>query len=368
MTECFHDLSQARLRDSDNPFERYYDLIPVKDKDLLPTAQMTPCVHAIRLGEQLGLERLYLKNETENPTGTTKYRMAAVSLPYLYEAGVRHFCTSSTGNSSTAYAIAITAIPELRMSLFTGSDFRSRVNYKETDQVTHYVLNGASFAEAFEHAAVFAAQNGHTSERGFFNVGRREGLKLAWFEAVEQTPTPIDWYIQAVSSAMGVIGVYKGAKELRALGLSSRLPRLLCAQQDSCSPMVKAWSEQSSVIRPSHIVRQPRGIALAILRGDPSRAYPYVYRAVQESGGEMRAATQTEIREAQALVRDCEGIAICYSAATAVAAMVQRARLSLFRPDETIVVNLTGNDRIDAHVPSDFIAMNRSADGWVVAS
>ena len=167
---------------------------------------------------------------------------------------------------------------------------------------------------------------------------------------------------------MGVIGVYKGAKELLALDLNSQLPRLLCAQQESCSPMVRAWSERSPVIRPEHIVRRPMGIAMAILRGDPSRAYPYVYRAVQESGGEMRAATQTEIREAQALVRDCEGIAVCYSAATAVAVMVQRARLGLFRPDETIVVNLTGSDRVDAPVPSDFIAMNRSADGWVVAS
>ncbi|MFM7085850.1 MAG: pyridoxal-phosphate dependent enzyme [Cyanobium sp.] len=367
MTECQHDLSQARLRDSDNPFERYFDLIPVKDRDLLPTAQMTPCVHATRLGQQLGLERLYLKNETANPTGTTKYRMAAVSLPYLYEAGVRHFCTSSTGNSSTAYAVAISGIPGLRMSLFTGRDFQHRVNYHETDQVDHYVLEGASFAEAFEYAGVFAAEHGYTSERGFFNVGRREGLKLAWLEAVEQIPTPIDWYVQGVSSAMGVIGVAKGARELLALGLTSQLPKLLCAQQESCAPMVSAWTAGSPVIRPQDIVRQPSGIAMAILRGDPSRAYPYVYRAVQESGGEIRAATQADILEAQALVRDREGIEICCSAATAVAAMVQRARLGLFRPDETILVNLTGSDRRDAHVPSDPRVMQRSGTGWVAA-
>lgn len=367
MTDCRYDLRASVIHDDlKNPYLRYFDFVPVLDRSLLPAvAEMTPCLHAERLGAELGLDRVFLKNETANPTGTTKFRMASISLPYLLEAGVRHFCTSSTGNSSTAYAVAITNIPGLKMSLFTGSEFRGRVNYADTSQVDHYVLEGASFSEAFDYAAVFAARNNYTSERGFFNVGRREGLKLAWFESVEQIGSPIDWYVQGVSSAMGVIGVYKGAKELCEIGLLPSVPRLLCAQQSSCAPMVHAWSEGSPVIREHHVVSQPSGIAMAILRGNPTKAYPYVYAAVRESGGEFRAVGQDSIRRARELVLRLEGVDICYSAATAVAAMIERARAGLFARQETILVNLTGSDRQGAIVPSDFIRLYRSGGDWV---
>lgn len=370
MTDSRYDLHSAVInRDTDNPYLRYYDFVPVINRSLLPTAaEMTPCLHAQRLGAELGLDRLFLKDETANPTGTTKYRMASISLPYLQEAGVRHFCTSSTGNSSTAYAVAITGIPGLKMSLFTGSEFYHRVNYPDTRQVDHYVLIGASFSEAFDYAAVFAAKHGFTSERGFFNVGRREGLKLAWFEAVEQIGTAIDWYVQGVSSAMGVMGVYKGAKELCAIGELATLPRLLCAQQASCAPMVHAWNEGSSVICEHHVVTQPSGIAMAILRGNPSKAYPYVYEAVQESGGEFRAVDEDAIRHARRLVLQHEGVDICYSAATAVAAMMQRARDGLFSRHETILVNLTGSDRRVEMTPNSGIPMHRVDQGWELAS
>lgn len=366
MTDCRYDLHTAVIqRDINNPYLRYFDFIPVTERSLLPaTAEMTPCLHAKRLGSELGLDRLFLKNETANPTGTTKYRMASISLPYLLEAGVRHFCTSSTGNSSTAYAVAIPNIPGLRMSLFTGSDFSHRVNYPDCRQVDHYVLEGASFSEAFEYAGVFAAQNGYTSERGFFNLGRREGLKLAWFESVEQIGSSIDWYVQGVSSAMGVIGVYKGAKELCQIGMLASPPRLLCAQQASCAPMVHAWTEGSPVICEHHVVAQPSGIAMAILRGDPTKAYPYVYAAVQESGGEFRAVGEESIRHARMLVLQLEGIDICYSAATAVAAMIERARAGLFARQETILVNLTGSDRQGAAAPASVIRMRRRGPGW----
>jgi threonine synthase len=225
-------------------------------------------------------------------------------------------------------------------------------------------LHGASFAEAFEVAAHFAKLNGHTSERGFFNLGRREGLKLAWYEAVEQVDGPLDWYVQAVSSAMGVHGVYKAAKEFQALGLSDRLPRLLCAQQESCSPMVRAWQEDSETIRPEHIVHNPAGIAKAILRGDPSRVYPYMRAIVKESNGTFEMASEAEIREARKLVLELEGIDICFSAATAVAAVIKLARQNSIDKDAGILVNLTGSDRTSDEVPEDVIHLHKDAGEW----
>src|SRR4029079_6336716 len=148
LIEARLDLATARLRESDDPHQRYFDLIPVRDENLLAPGLRTRTVHARNLGPRFGLNQLYLKDETENRTGTTKDRMAAVALPFLYEGGVRHFCTSSTGNSSTGYAQAMGQIPEMQMELFTAEDFKDRVHYAPTPQVRHHVLKEASFVDA----------------------------------------------------------------------------------------------------------------------------------------------------------------------------------------------------------------------------
>jgi threonine synthase len=301
-------------------------------------------------------------------TRTTKDRMAAVSLAYLAECGIRSFCASSTGNSSTAYALAIRGHPGMHVHLFTAEDFAGRVQHADHDQVTHHILRGASFVEAFNCAVTHARQNGLVSDRGFFNPGRREGLKLAFLEAAEQVEAPIDWYVQAVSSAMGVWGCYKGAKELRGLGRIERLPKLLCVQQTSCSPMVRAFEEGSSAILPRHLVERPRGIAEAILRGDPTRVYPYVRAMVLESRGGFVAVTEAEIREARRMVEDCEGASPCFSASAALAGLVKWVRSGDFPSQETVLVNLTGGDREATQPGEKSVWLRREGADWLPES
>jgi threonine synthase len=346
MIDSDYPLEEAILPASRNPYERFAPLLPVADAARhLPNSSYTALVLAERLGRALGMDRLYLKDETSLPTGTTKDRMAAVALAYLYEHGVRSFCASSTGNSSTALGRAIRAFPDMRLFLFTAEQFVPRVQESDHPQVTHFGLRGASFVEAAEAAAAYAKRHGLVSESGFFNPGRREGLKLALLEASEQAPSAIDWYVQAVSSAMGVYGAFKGAKEMLALGLIDKLPRLLCVQQASCAPMVRAWDEGSEVIRPEHRVAMPHGIAEAILRGDPTRAYPYIREIVLESGGTFVAVDEAAIREARTLVEDLEGLTPCFSAAAAVAGVRQLALRDASVSRMLVVVNLTGSDR-----------------------
>jgi threonine synthase len=366
MADIEYDLRNVELRDSVNPYVRFGDLLPVTDPGLLPAdGEPTATVHAIRLGEALGMSRLYLKDETALPTGTTKDRMAAVALAYLYERGVRRFATSSTGNSSTAYAHAIARIPGLVMYLFTAAQFRDRVQAPAGDRVVNFLLRDATFVEAFEAARRFAERESIVSERGFFNPGRREGLKLAWLEAVDQVPGQIDWYVQAVSSAMGVYGVFKGAKELRALGRLPRLPRLLCVQQDTCSPMVSAWESGSESVRPQDIVERPTGIAQAILRGNPTRAYPHVRRIVLESAGTFTAVSEGEIRDARRAVEELEGLTPCFSAAAAVAGLSKLRRRGEVPADDTVLVNLTGRDRDEPASLAGARWLERSDHGWV---
>jgi threonine synthase len=365
MIDVEYDLAGTRLADSDDPYVRFAGLLPLREaRQRLPRAAYTPLVHARRLGRELGLSALYLKNETVLPTRTTKDRMAAVSLAYLHERGVRAFCASSTGNSSTAFAHAIRAHPDMHVFLFSAESFVPRLQHASHAQVTHIALRDASFVEAAEFAVLYARRNGLVSEGGFFNPARREGLKLAFLEACDQAPGPIDWYVQAISSAMGVYGTFKGAKELLSLGRVERLPRLLCVQQESCAPMVRAFEEGSAVIRPEHVVRRPTGIAEAILRGDPTRAYPRVRKLVLESGGAFTAVSEAQIREARRMVEAHEDISPCFSASAAVAGLLRQVRSGSIDPQATIVVNLTGAERPVDETGAAVHWIERRADGW----
>jgi threonine synthase len=253
----------------------------------------------------------------------------------------------------------------MTLYLFTAENFVTRVQHADHPQVVHFGMRDATFVEAFNYAATYAAEHKLVSERGFFNPGRREGLKMAFFEASDQALGPIDWYVQAVSSAMGVYGTYKGAKELHAIGHIDRLPKLLCAQQTSCAPMVRAYEEGGEAILPHHVVARPEGIAEAILRGDPSRVYPYVKGIVVESGGDFVAVTEAEIRDARRMTEELEGISPCFSASTAVAGLIKKVRNGTFPRNESVMVNLTGGDRPRTpHAPS-VRWLRRDATRWV---
>lgn len=348
MIDVEYDLFRCALRDSPDPYRRFFDLLPLRDQASLAgqTHAMTPCVRADRLGRRLGLRNLYLKNETALPTGTTKDRMAIVTLAKFHESEVQAFCAASTGNTSTSFAHWIRQYPQMRVTLFCAEDFLDRLQVDDDNrQVKVCALRGATFVEACDAVRAYAERNRIVAERGFFNPARREGLKTAFLEACDAIPTPIDWYVQAVSSAMGVYGTYKGARELRAMGKIERLPRLLCVQQQSNCPMVSAFEAGSPVIRPTDIVPRPTGIAKGILRGDPSRVYPYVRKMVLDSRGTMVAVSEQDIRDARVIVEDLEGITTCFNASAAVAGLIRVAREGGVGREETVLVNLTGSDR-----------------------
>ena len=110
-------------------------------------------------------------------------------------------------------------------------------------------MRDASFVDAFEYAGVYARENKLVAERGFFNIGRREGLKMTFLEASEQIPQTIDWYVQAISSAIGVYGNYKAAKELYQLKRIKHLPKLLCVQPSSYTHLPAHETKANNVCR-----------------------------------------------------------------------------------------------------------------------
>lgn len=162
LVDVRYQLAGVQLPGSTNPYERFAALLPLDDgADRFPRdARYSPTVHAQGLGSWLGMPGLFLKYEGGHPTGSTKDRMAAVALAYLWERGVREFCTSSTDNSSSAYAYALAGHPGMRLNLFTAQAFADRVSYADVAQVTHHCLRDATFVDAFYFAGTYARHQG----------------------------------------------------------------------------------------------------------------------------------------------------------------------------------------------------------------
>jgi threonine synthase len=347
LVDVDYDLSQAQLLPEGPPLARWFDLLPLASRENVIDGGEgnTPCLHARELGRALDLDQLWLKIEGANPTRTTKDRQGSMAIATFRDLGVREFATSSTGNSCTGLARIVARFPELRMHIFVGDEFLDRVDTFGAPNVSVYWLPNGTFVDAHLACQWFAKERGIPSERGFFFFGKREALKCAYLEAVEQVPAPIEWYVQGVSSAMGVYATWKGANQLRALGRIERQPRLLCVQEETCNPMVRSFERGAEQMPLDDVVQRPRGLSKATLRGDPRRVYPYVRRAVLDSGGTMRTTSQDAMRAAKELALKTEGLSLCFTSAMTIAAVDELRRQGVLARDAVVLLNLTGDER-----------------------
>ncbi|GAB3494851.1 threonine synthase [Nocardiopsis coralliicola] len=351
--DAVHDLGAAEVGSDGAAVQRYFDLLPLRNRGglcLLGDGD-TPCRPAPELGARTGLPGLVVKDESANPTRSTKDRIASVGLARMAELGVKRFAMASTGNSSTAYARGVQAVEGIELALFCGRRFRHRLHYPDHPSVATLLVDG-DFVAAGGAARRFAARTGAYAEGGFFNLARREGLKLAYLEAFDAMDPSPDYVFQAVSSGMGLLGGYKGAVEYHRLGRLPRVPRFVAVQQEGCAPMARAYREGAAEIARRHVVADPRGPAEAILRGDPSATYPYIRALCDSSGGAITAVSHEEIRAARELLAEAEGLTVCSAAATALAGAVRMRREGALPADASVLVNLTGADRSGAASPT----------------
>lgn len=362
-----YDLEQVRIdADAKDPIERYWDLLPLTDREgRVPTrCGNTPIVHARRLGKKLGLDNLFLKDETKNPTGTVKDRQAEVVLSYFREIGIQHFTSSATGNTSTAFSTACIANPPFEHTVIVGDRWLNRLNFPDNDRIHVIVLEGATVNEAIAYARDWNKKNALEPEGGLYNLGRREGLKLPFFESVDALETSFDLYVQGISAAIGVYATYKAARQYQALGRIDRLPRLVSVQEATCAPMVAAFRDGATSIQEHHIVKHPTGIAEAIQKGNPTDSYEYIAAITRETNGGFEAVTADEIRVARSEIFECEGVPACNSSATTIAALKNMIQAGAVKRDERVLVMITGSDRPRNVYPTRYTKIVRKNGAW----
>jgi threonine synthase len=321
---------------------RYADLLPAAAEGAVSLgAGFTPLVRADRLAAELGLREVWIKNDTLNPTGSFKDRVVSVALTKAQELGFKVAACASTGNLANSVA-AHAAHAGMESVVFIPADLEA------SKVVTTAVFGGRLVAVDGNYDAVnrlCAELAGVYPSWAFVNVNVRtyyaEGSKTLAFEVAEQLGWQVpDHVVVPVASGSQLTKVAKGFQELWAVGLLDEEPhvRVSGAQATGCSPVAQAYAAGVEVIRPV----RPDTIAKSLAIGDPADGL-YALEAVRASGGSLESVSDDEVIGGIKLLARTEGIFAETAGGVTIATLTKLAGSGLVRPDERVVVYVTGN-------------------------
>jgi threonine synthase len=336
--------NKYRIKKGKYDIERYWDFLPLQDpaKQIGRGNERTPLVDSQKLKSETSAGKVLLKDETKNYTGSSKDRMAVVALSQMNELGVKSFVVTSTGNVASALAYLLNKHRDIQMHCFVGEDFLSRHRYMDSSNIVIHKLN-SKYDSAQQQALKFASENNVYHDGGYFSVAKRAGLAMAFLESWEESKITYDYYFQAVSSGMGVLGVYEIAKKMIKASMIDSMPSLMCVQQSTCDPMVRAFTAGEKEILPEHIIKKPTGCAKALLTGDPSVCYPSLYKVVNETNGSFISVSEDEILSAQKHLNTKEDIKATPDGAVALAGFLKFAESHADQlKNKNVLINITG--------------------------
>jgi threonine synthase len=344
---------------------RYRELLPVEGE---PTVGLhsgfTPLVRADRLARALGVDELWVKDDSVNhPTFSYKDRVVSVSISKAVEFGFDTVSCASTGNLANSVS-AHAARAGLTCYVFIPHDLEKGKVIGSAIYGPRVVAIEGNYDDVNRLCSEIADKYGWA----FVNVNIRpyytEGAKTYGFEIAEQLGWRLPKHV-VIPTAGGTIlpKVTKAFKELREIGLiDDPLPAIYSAQAAGCAPVVHALHRGADLITPV----KPATIAKSIAIGNPADGY-YVLKAVRETGGWGECATDEEIVEAIQLLARTEGIFTEPAGGTTVAVTKKLIEQGRIPRDESIVICVTGNgyktlEAVDGAVERSFTIGHRLAD------
>ena len=335
-------LSRGKLQRRPQNMWRYRELLPL---DGPPTvgAQVggTPLVRADRLGEALGVRRLWIKNDAVNfPTLSFKDRVVSVALSKAREFGFETVGCASTGNLANSVA-ANAAAAGLEAYIFVPADLE-RAKILGT---TVYGANVIGVRGTYDEVNRLCTQVAFKFGWGFVNINLRpfyaEGSKTVGFEIAEQLGWRLPGHVVVPMAGGSLIGkIHKAFQELAALGLiAEKSCRIHGAQASGCSPISTAVKNGWETHRP---VRRPQTIAKSLAIGDPADGY-FAAAIIRGSGGWAEDVSDDEIRDGIALLGRTEGIFAETAGGVTVAVTRKLIEQGRIPRDDEVVLCITGN-------------------------
>ncbi|MCL2358200.1 MAG: threonine synthase [Nitrososphaerota archaeon] len=321
---------------------RYRPFMPIHESTRLVTLGEggTGLHRSERLGAELGIQNLYIKNEGENPTGSFKDRGMTVGVTKAVELGARHVICASTGNTSASLA-AYAARAGIRCTVLIPS---GKIAYGKLSQA---MIHGAkvlqvrgNFDEALEFVFKLSEKHRDIYLLNSINPFRVEGQKSLGYEICDQLNYEApDRIIIPVGNAGNISAVWKGLTEFYQLGLIKKLPKMTGIQAQGSAPIAQAIQTDSDQIIP---VQNPETIATAIRIGAPV-SWKKAINAIRESHGTAEIVTDDEILDAQKTLARIEGIFVEPASASSIAGLKKLIKKGVVANDEKVVCITTGH-------------------------
>ena len=332
-------ISAATL--ADRPFNhwRYRELLPISPEAVLPhlTVGWTPVYDVPRLAAAVEIRRMFLKDDGKNPTSSFKDRASSVGVLKAQEFGFKTIACASTGNAASSLA-GLSAAVGLRSVIFVPQR-------APEPKVTQLLIFGATvvrvkgtYEDAFDLCREACEKFGWYDRNSGTNPFLVEGKKTAGLEIAEQFGVAIpDWVVVSVGDGCTIGGIGKGLQEMRKLGFTDRVPRLLGVQAEGARPLMNSFLSGKEMI-PS----ATNTIADSIAVGTP-RNWRRAIRQIKASRGEMIAVADDEILEAMRLTARLGGVFGEPAGVAGVAGLKKAVAQGMVKPDESAVVVITGN-------------------------
>jgi threonine synthase len=318
---------------------RYREVLPVDDeKNILTLGEgMTPLLKAGRLGADLGMSNLYIKDESLNPTASFKARGMAVAISMAKELGVKKLAVPSAGNAAGALA-AYAAKAGIPAFIFMPKDTPT-ANIVECQQMgAHVELIDGLITDCGKIVAE------RKKAEGWFDVStlkepyRVEGKKTMGYELAEQMNWELpDVILYPTGGGTGLIGMWKAFDEMERMGwIGSRRPRMVTVQAEGCAPIVQAFAAGASVgadIPDAHTVaaglRVPKAVGDFIMLD-----------VLRKSGGTAVSVSDEELLAAVKVIGSAEGIFAAPEGAACLPALKQLlAAGDVDRSDRVVLFN-----------------------------
>ncbi|HEY3198361.1 MAG TPA: threonine synthase [Nitrospirales bacterium] len=334
-------LTRKKIENGPHSLWRYVDLLPIEGEPTIGLhAGFTPLVRAKNLGDELGLDKLYIKNDTVNhPTLSFKDRVVAVALTRARELGYETVACASTGNLANSVA-AHAASAKMQCYVFIPHDLEAA---KVLGNLV-YRPNVVEVEGNYDDVNRLCSEIAGEQKWAFVNVNIRpyysEGSKTLAYEIVEQ----LDWIapdqvVVPMASGSLLTKVWKGLNEFQKLGLITDMKtRVHGAQAEGCSPIAAAYKQGRDFFKPV----KPNTIAKSLAIGNPADGY-YALKAAAESRGAMETVTDEEIVEGMTLLAQTEGIFAETAGGVTVGVLKKLVKQGLIKRGEVTVALITGN-------------------------
>jgi len=287
---------------------RYAPLLPVPpDIAHRPTMQpgYTRLIRADNLAHALGMRRLWIKDDRDNPTHSFKDRVVAVALAAATELGLKVLACPSTGNLANAVAAAA-ARAGIRSVVLVPADLEPQKIILTSVYGGTFITVDGTYDDVNRLASELAGEH---EDWAFVNVNVRpyyaEGSKTLGFEIAEQLGWRLpEQVVVPIASGAQLVKVDKGFGELTSLGLVPAAPwRMFGAQATGCAPVSAAFAAGYEVVRPV----RPATIAKSLAIGNPADG-PYALDVVRRTGGSIADVSDDEIVDSMRLLASTEGI------------------------------------------------------------